>query len=51
MSKNDKRLWIRLPFNETTLKMEKDMQEWKTQSGFIMHVLTVYYNLTKRKDD
>jgi len=44
----DIRIWVRLPKNKITLKMQKDMLEWKTQSDFFMHLITTYYNLTKK---
>ena len=53
MNKNDKksseiRVWVRLPETKLTLRMQKDMQEWKSQSAYFMHIITTYYNLTKK---
>lgn len=48
MKNKDIRLWIRLPETKLTLRMQKDMNEWKTQSDFFLHIISTYYNLTKK---
>jgi hypothetical protein len=47
MSKNTKkipetRIWIRLSDSDVVDKMKEDMKEYKTQSDYFKHILTVY---------
>jgi len=48
MSMNEMRFWVRLPKTDTTLRMHKDMENWKNQTAYFMHMIETYY-LTKQE--
>ena len=45
------RMWIKLNQSDMTDTMKEDMKEFKTQSDFFAHILTVYYKFLTKKQN